>query len=268
MSTAIAVSGPPQSSSSCPFSPSASTSSNKLAVPSGCPFSSKAATNRARQPAPPRAPTDLPDLRRTPSADLLYLPPLLSLLPASTPPATPLRTENHQVGYTTSRLPTVDAASIALHHALHAFKPTTPNYAYDDYSEAFNFNELRLPEEMEREWYIVAFRSTRAADSPSQDLYEADRLAHEEAVSAGGLLAYWYGAPNSHGSNLATCIWMSRAHAVKATSGPKHVEAMRLAMAMYANYDLERYVLRKVNGETGVTVEQWLGGEVAFAESD
>jgi hypothetical protein len=35
---------------------------------------------------------------------------------------------------------------------------------------------------------------------------------------------------------------------------------------MYANYDLERYTLRKVKGEAGVTVEQWLGGEVAFEE--
>lgn len=35
---------------------------------------------------------------------------------------------------------------------------------------------------------------------------------------------------------------------------------------MYANYDLERYVLRKVKGETGVTVEQWLDGEVSFGE--
>jgi hypothetical protein len=81
-----------------------------------------------------------------------YLPPLLSLLPASTPPATPLVNDHYPVGYTTSRLPTVDAASIALHHALHSFKPTTPNYAYDDYAEAFNFSELRLPEEVEREW--------------------------------------------------------------------------------------------------------------------
>jgi hypothetical protein len=45
------------------------------------------------------------------------------------------------------------------------------------------------------------------------------------------------------------------------------LELLRL-QAMYANYDLERYVLRKDKGETGVTVEQWLGGEVAFAESD
>lgn len=88
-------------------------------------------------------------------------------------------------------------------------------------------------------------------------------------------------------TDLATCIWMSRSHAVKASSGQKHVDAMRLAavspslrrksacvlnascffiQAMYANYDLERYVLRKVKGERGVTVEAWIGGEVSFAD--
>lgn len=99
--------------------------------------------------------------------------------------------------------------------------------------------------------YIVAFRSTRAKDSPSKDLYEADRLAHEEAVSVstpphcsrheslirfffsppqrGGLLLYWYGSPTALGSNLATCIWQSRKHAVLANSGPRHLEAIRLA---------------------------------------
>lgn len=78
---------------------------------------------------------------------------------------------------------------------------------------------------------------------------------------------------------------MSRAHAVRATAGPRHAEAMRLAtvsdghcfaahhalslifalpQSMYAKYDLERYVLKKVKGETGVTVEVWTGGEVHF----
>lgn len=134
--------------SSCPFS--------SAAVPSRaqCPFNSPSvkAAARTRRPAPPRAPTDLPDLRKTPSADLLYLPPLLSLLPASIPPSTPSISDAQSVGYTTSRLPTVDAASIALHHALHSFRPTTPNYAYDDYPDAFKFHEIELPVEMEREW--------------------------------------------------------------------------------------------------------------------
>lgn len=33
---------------------------------------------------------------------------------------------------------------------------------------------------------------------------------------------------------------------------------------MYANYDLERYVLRKVKGDENVSVESWRGGEVQF----
>lgn len=40
---------------------------------------------------------------------------------------------------------------------------------------------------------------------------------------------------------------------------------MKLASGMYSNYGLERYVLRKARGETGVSVEQWVGGEVQGA---
>ena len=42
--------------------------------------------------------------------------------------------------------------------------------------------------------YIVAFRSARRKDAPieaTESLYQADRDAHEEAVTAGGLLMYW-----------------------------------------------------------------------------
>ncbi|KAM0789538.1 hypothetical protein ACM66B_000352 [Microbotryomycetes sp. NB124-2] len=231
----------------------------------GCPFSQPNARQK-RESSSKRRLTDRPDLRRTPSAELLYLPPLLSLLPTHSQHLSSGESDDDEfkpkVSYTLSRLPDVDNASIALHRALHELRPLTSDYAHESYEEAFNWNELRMPLELEREWYIVAFRSTRAPDSPSRDLYEADRAAHEEAVTAGGLLAYWYGVPSEGGSNLATCIWMSRAHAVKATAGPKHIEAMRLATSMYANYDLERYVLRKVKGEQHVTVEPWLGGEV------
>lgn len=57
---------------------------------------------------------------------------------------------------------------------------------------------------------------------------------------------------------------MSRADAIRAASGDKHVKAMRLASKMYAKYDLERYVLKKRKGETGVTIQAWRGGEVEF----
>lgn len=39
--------------------------------------------------------------------------------------------------------------------------------------------------------YIVAFRSVRRKGADTALLYQADREAHEEAVTAGGLLLYW-----------------------------------------------------------------------------
>jgi hypothetical protein len=47
--------------------------------------------------------------------------------------------------------------------------------------------------------YIVAFRSIREASSDSVDLYEADRAAHEEAVSNGGLILYWFALSQNDG---------------------------------------------------------------------
>ncbi|KAM0748996.1 hypothetical protein T439DRAFT_382084 [Meredithblackwellia eburnea MCA 4105] len=261
------------SSNVCPFSNLTARDSTYSTSSSKCPVTSKVwpiVPSSSKLLASPPSPLAANSKVAIPPPELVYLPPLLSLLPGqssntnATPPLEAFSFEKPTVGFTSSRLPLCDDASVALHNALHFFKPTTPEYAYSPYEEAFNWNELILPEELEREWYIVAFRSTRAPDSPSRDLYSADRAAHEEAVTAGGLLAYWYGVPNEFGSNLATCIWMSRKHAVQASSGQKHIEAMRLATAMYANYDLERYVLRKVKGETGVSVERWVEGDVGF----
>lgn len=93
-----------------------------------------------------------------PSEPVLYLPPLLSSLPQSYPhieithDLAPLKTS--------TRLPDIDPASLSLHKALHHFRPFA-NYASVPYAEAFNWSELELPEEEDREWYIVAFRSRR-----------------------------------------------------------------------------------------------------------
>ena len=64
--------------------------------------------------------------------------------------------------------------------------------------------------------------------------------------------------------NLATCIWQSRKHATVANSRPHHIKAMRLAAEVYDVYALERYVLRKIQGEEGVTIETYTGGEVGW----
>lgn len=76
---------------------------------------------------------------------------------------------------------------------------------------------------------------------------------------------YWYGIPNPEtGMNLATCIWQSRKHAIAANSRPHHLQAMKLAASSYEIYRLERYRLSKREGERGVVVEEYTGGEVGW----
>ncbi|EIW63503.1 uncharacterized protein TRAVEDRAFT_62977 [Trametes versicolor FP-101664 SS1] len=214
----------------------------------------------------------LPSFETRATSPILYLPPLLSSLPVgvghaqhpTTSPAfsspsvpRPLSTE--------SRLPSIDPASLALHRALHHFRPTTEEYAKTPYPEAFNWNELELPLDEEREWYCVVFRSRRRDGSDGGPLYEADKKAHEEAVQNGGLILYWYGTPHPEtGLNLATCIWQSRTHAAAANSRPHHIRAMRLAAASYERYELERHRLRKVKGEARLRVEPYDGGDVGW----
>jgi hypothetical protein len=168
------------------------------------------------------------------------------------------------------------------------------------YGEAFNWDQLVLPEHEEREWYCVVFRSKRKAgsdgDRSSNPLHRTnpslpfiqhcttriERPTRKPFTTEGcviprvsssetgndemtQLLLYWYGIPNqSTGMNLATCIWQSRKHATAANSGPHHVRAMKLTAASYEVYDLERHVLRKVAGSTGVTVEPFTGGDVGW----
>ncbi|KAF7970710.1 hypothetical protein HWV62_8865 [Athelia sp. TMB] len=211
-----------------------------------------------------RDPHNLPkfDSNGEPTSPILYLPPLLSKLPHTIPP---LDVDASNVVSTETHLPDIDPASLSLHKALHRFRPTSDAYADVPYDEGFNWRDLELPEEDEREWYIVAFRSKRRDGSDGGPLYEADKLAHEEAVHNGGLIMYWYGIPNSEtGMNLATCVWQSRRHAIAANSRPHHINAMKLAAASFEVYNLERHVLRKVKGQRGLTIEPFTGGEVGW----
>lgn len=76
---------------------------------------------------------------------------------------------------------------------------------------------------------------------------------------------YWYGIPDqSTGMNLATCIWQSRKHAVAANSRPHHINAMKLAAYSYDVYSLERHVIRKEKGQTTLTVEPYVGGDIGW----
>ena len=79
------------------------------------------------------------------------------------------------------------------------------------------------------------------------------------------LILYWYGVPNPEtGMNLSTCLWQSRKHAKASASLPHHGKAMALAAEVYEVYYLERYILRKVQGEEGVTIETFTEGEVGW----
>ncbi|KAH9935605.1 uncharacterized protein B0H18DRAFT_418165 [Fomitopsis serialis] len=197
----------------------------------------------------------------SPPEPILYLPPILSLLPFEyrqplVPPTEGLSRGLYSPLSTESHLPTIDEASLALHYALHRFRAVTPDYATVPYAEAFNWDEIDLPEDAEHEWYCVVFNSKRRVGSDGSGLYSADRLAHEEAVQNGGLIMYWYGTPHPETRmNLATCIWQSRKDAIAANSRPHHIRAMRLAAASYDHYTLKRYWLRKVKGERGVMVK-------------
>ncbi|KAI0341924.1 hypothetical protein BDW22DRAFT_218789 [Trametopsis cervina] len=199
-----------------------------------------------------------------PTAPILYLPPLLSSLPPGyTHPPEP--TSNYRPLTTDTHLPDIDPVSLLLHKALHNFQPVTSEYSVTPYDKAFNWKDLTLPEDSEREWYCVVFRSKRKEGSDGGPLYEADRQAHEEAVQNGGLILYWYGIPHPvTGLNLATCIWQSRAHAVAANSKPHHIRAMRLAAASYERYELARYRLKKVHGERELRVEPYDSGDVGW----
>lgn len=100
-----------------------------------------------------------------PSSAVLYLPPLLSSLPQdlSVPPFS----IDRPLLATATRLPDIDPVSLSLHKALHHFRPVSEDYALLPYALAFNWLELELPEDEEREWYAVVFRSQRKKGSDS-----------------------------------------------------------------------------------------------------
>lgn len=69
---------------------------------------------------------------------------------------------------------------------------------------------------------------------------------------------YIYGEPDKEtGENVASCIWTSRADAIKASRLPLHAKAAKHAQAAYEKFDLARYKVVKVAGETGLRIEEW-----------
>lgn len=138
---------------SCPFS-TASTSSfrQQCTVSKSAPSRQRIDKTHTAQISTSTLP---PSHSPAPTSEILYLPPLLSLLPtshhlASSTTLPPTR----EIQFTSSRLPDIDDASLALHFALFDFRvrPSEIGHALENYDAAFNWDELRLPVDVQREW--------------------------------------------------------------------------------------------------------------------
>ena len=159
--------GEPSSSSNSPLHSTASSPSLSLV---STPASSivELPKDLPKEPEAPRNPHELPvfdkETLTNPTEPILYLPPFLSSLPVELKPTSPTSTGRIPKA-TEAHLPDIDGPSLSLHKALHNFNPVTDKYASVSYAEAFNWDELDLPEEDEHEWYVVAFRSIRKPGS-------------------------------------------------------------------------------------------------------
>jgi hypothetical protein len=118
-----------------------------------------------------RFPHDCPIFEKgtliNPGEPILYLPPFLSTLPIELAhaPSETISPIGRTTNPTEAHLPNIDTASFSLHKALHNWGPVSEDYATVPYAEAFNWDELDLPEEDEHEWYCVVFRSARRLGS-------------------------------------------------------------------------------------------------------
>ncbi|KAJ2689681.1 hypothetical protein IWW39_001273 [Coemansia spiralis] len=90
--------------------------------------------------------------------------------------------------------PTLEDES--LRKALHLLAPTSDDFRLADYATSFNWSDISAelqaqfahhqdlpPRQGPVSWYAVVFRSKRRTDCNNIDLFEADRLAYNEAFT-------------------------------------------------------------------------------------
>lgn len=146
--------------------------------------------------------------------------------------------------------------------ALRSLRPlTTDRYAFDDYDQVFNFEEIRtLIQRHAQEIpnytfpatkaYVIAFRSRLTEDAKHsaekrQALADIDKASHIEANQSGGLLKYWFGVPeDTEARNLATCYWTDKASAKKGGGGKAHRVGMTTAKAWFALWEILEFELQ------------------------
>ena len=117
-------------------------------------------------------------------------------------------------------LNTLDVQSQLFALALTKLETATNDYAVVKYEDSLDFEglmtELRLLADRHgvtwksQDFYVVEFRSKLKTEIDNSLLFRLDKESHREASESGGLLKYWYGAPNGERRNLATCEWRRR----------------------------------------------------------
>ncbi|KAJ1829987.1 hypothetical protein IWW55_000256 [Coemansia sp. RSA 2706] len=162
----------------------------------------------------------------------------------------------------------------SMREALKRLQPISDDFRTGDYARSFNWDEISaaffeqlatqrgdLPGRAagEDDWYAVVFRSQRRRDCSNADLFEADRLAYEEAYAAtgGALLVYWFAGLDADHNCLATCVWSARDVARSVNALPRHREAARLSADVYVSYHIDRYRIRMDAPRQRLDVAPW-----------
>ena len=112
--------------------------------------------------------------------------------------------------------------------------------------------------------YVVAFRSKRNLDAPSQmvdRLLKLDHDAFEEAQTMPGFHTYWHDddlSPEGHG--LSFCLWDSKADAKHAAAQPLHEAAVRYAYgegrSVYSHYTIHTSNVFRWLGDLSVRFDE------------
>jgi hypothetical protein len=131
--------------------------------------------------------------------------------------------------------------------ALLSLTPVSEAYASLPVADAFNWSDGAAALEA-GEWYLVAFRSVRAAGADEARLDEYDERAHQEAAASPGFIHYLKGPRAPDGTCMSFCLWQSRADARAAAGKPDHVRAVSLLEEMYETYTLEYLTVRRDAG--------------------
>ena len=134
-----------------------------------------------------------------------------------------------------------------LYEACQQISPRHEDYAILPIEDAFDWSSLSFCDF--EQLYLVVFRSLRRPEVDLDLLLEHDDRAYEEALASGGLLRYFKGQANERGDCLSFCLWETGEQARKAAASASHRTAASITPQTYLSYTLERYWLKKNEGE-------------------